>query len=157
MSTDIHRNRHWSGSAAYVLSSMQGIGKKFNTVRWKKIGWHNCHRNWIKTRQWNDGYMRLCGNLKGNIFHLVEFATPMFDLTLIVVVHRNEMLMLNIDFPINRVREVKKNQPDVAWYFVRKLHMMMEQLNRCKFVRSKLFAVRMKTKKKIFLFGRSNF
>lgn len=61
---------------------------------------------------------------------------------------RNEMLMLNTDFPINRVLEVRKNQPDVAWFSGLNSHMTMEQLNLCKFVRSKLFAVS-KNKKKI--------
>lgn len=62
---------------------------------------------------------------------------------------RNEMLMLNTDFPINRVLEVRKNQPDVAWFFALNSHMMMDQLSLYKFVHSKLFAVRQK--KSIFV------
>lgn len=52
------------------------------------------------------------------------------------------MSMLNIDFLIKRLVHVVKRNPLVAaWYFVRKSHMMMVLLKRCKCVHNKLFAV----------------
>lgn len=142
MSTDIHRNRHWSCSATHVLPSMQSVGKELNTMRREKVRWHNCHWNWAEIRQWNDSNMWLCGNFKGKIF--INFATLSSSVNKALVSYRNETLMLNIDFPINRAHEVRKNRPDVAWYFELKSHTMMEQLNLYKFVHSKLFAVRKK-------------
>lgn len=56
------------------------------------------------------------------------------------------MLMLSTDFPINRVHEVRKSQPDAVWYSELKSHTMMEQLNLYKFVHSKLYAVSKITK-----------
>ncbi len=63
------------------------------------------------------------------------------------------MLMLSTGFRINRVREVRKNQPDVEWYFALSSHTMMEQLNHCKYVHSKLFAVRQKKILLLFFVG----
>lgn len=60
--------------------------------------------------------------------------------------------MLNTDFPINRVRVVRKNQPDVEWYSVPYSTMTMVQAKHYKFVRSQSFAVSEKKKKEKLVF-----
>lgn len=50
--------------------------------------------------------------------------------------------MLSIVFQtIRLVLEARKNQRDAEWYFVHKLHMMMDKLKHYKCAHSRLFAV----------------